>query len=336
MNPKPLSSQANCREEDMASSVCLSIVIVSWNCHKLLRGCLNSLLRQESAPALEIIVVDNASQDETASMVVSEFPNVTLIQNNLNLGFACACNIGMKKAKGELLLLLNPDTEFIHSTSLLELSRFFIQNEKFSGAGCRLSFPGGEQQIGDAGYQPNLRTTFSHAFFLSRIFPSLFKGVFLSSMPKTHINRPLEVDWACGAAFCVRRNVLEQVGGLNESYFLYGEDVEWGCRITDQGYKIAYLPWISLTHIQGGTQQQNIKPNCRWIQGLARVYLERNGASYWLLYKLIFSSGFMMRLGIYFLSNTIRPRRDTSSKLSRMKVFTKHLLGLTPNQARSA
>ncbi len=113
-----------------------------------------------------------------------------------------------------------------------------------------------------------------------------------------------EVGWVCGACTVVRREILERVGGMDESYFLYGEDMEWGCRMNRAGVEVVYFPDLTIVHQQGGTQKGKRLPTTRWIDGVARLFHEYNDGRHWRLFRVALTAGFLLRAALY--AGTVR------------------------------
>lgn len=296
----------------------LSVVVVSWNCAALLGECLRSLQALAGAVSYEVIVVDNASHDDTLAMLGRDFPTVRVIANSDNLGFAKASNQGMAAAAAPLFCLLNPDTRLVEANTMARLKQRLDEHPGIGAAGCKLVFPDGTHQVGDAGYAPTLGSVLAHAFFLSRLLPSHVHGLFLQD---GGIKPPYgPVGWVCGACTLVRREVVEQIGGLDESYFMYGEDVEWGCRMNAAGVTVAYLPDIPIIHLQGGTQKSTGLPSTRWLDGVGRLYFERNHGHHWWLFRAALAAGFLLRAALY----------ASSPRAAEMRVFARHVWALRP------
>jgi N-acetylglucosaminyl-diphospho-decaprenol L-rhamnosyltransferase len=280
----------------------LSIIIVNWNTEELLRQCLASFHEEALRLGFEIIVVDNASSDGSAEMLRNEFPRVQILQNTRNMGFARANNQAIRVARSTYFLLLNSDTIITRSGVFEEWLDFMDCHPNAGASGCRLVFPDGSHQVGDAGFRPSLTSTLNYAFFLSRISPSRFRGLFLSY---DKLLAPLEVDWVCGAAFLVRRSVTGYVGLLDETQFMYAEDVEWGCRIRSCGYAVYYLPHIEIVHLQGASarkQKDRREFSLLWLANLRRLYTFYNGPRGLFLYDIMLSFGFLLRSAFYYLS----------------------------------
>jgi N-acetylglucosaminyl-diphospho-decaprenol L-rhamnosyltransferase len=279
----------------------LSIIIVNWNTKDLLRQCLSHVLKTEAGMPIEVIVVDNASTDGSPAMVETEFPRVRLYRNMENLGFSRANNLAIPGAAGEYVLLLNPDT-IVNDNALFKEWVSFMDDHREAGAsGCRLVYPGGKHQVGDAGFRPSLKSMFFYATFLSRIFPRRFEGLFLGFVGT---DRVMEVDWVSGAAFMVRKSILPEAGLLDENIFMFAEDVEWGCRIRSLGYRVYYLPQIAIIHLQGATIKRNEdrkKMSFLWIKSMRYVYSMLNGARTLWLFDVLLSFSFLLRAVLYCL-----------------------------------
>lgn len=279
------------------SSPIVSIVIVTWNCRDLLIDCLESIARYAGDVSHEILVIDNASADDTLEMLAQTYPGVRIIANDENLGFGRASNQGMAEARSPLICLLNPDTVFTQPNTLARMVQRMHDFPEIGAAGCHLVFPDGSHQVGDAGDLPTIGSVLSHSLFLSKLAPRRFPGLFLQARG---IEPPFgRVGWVCGACTIVRRSVFEQIGGFDESYFLYGEDVEWGCRMTQRGVFVAYFPDITIVHVQGGTQKDKQIASTRWIDGIARLYFDFNKGRNWWLFRTSMTIGFLLRSLIY-------------------------------------
>jgi len=270
-----------------------SVVIVTWHCAALVTECLHSLAQQQGVGDIELIVIDNASADDTVTAVGQAWPGCVLVVNERNTGFAHASNQGMALARAPLLCLLNPDTVLPRPDTLRRLIERVEQQPAIDAAGVRLVFPDGSHQVGDAGYLPTLAAALAHAFLLTRP-PLGLHGLFLQD---GQVPMPWgRVGWVSGACTLLRRSTLERAGGLDASYFLYGEDVEWGCRMNRLGLTVAYLPDIDIVHVQGGTQKPSaVAPPTRWIDGLSRLYNEYNRGRHFATYRAAMATGFWLR-----------------------------------------
>lgn len=233
----------------------LSIIIVSYNTSKLLQVCLQSVVKALSFGHLgkksELIVVDNASTDDSVTMVRSQFPKVLLICNKKNLGFARANNQGINKSQSKYVLLLNSDTE-ISQDSLNSLIKLAEKEKKIGIIGCQLLNKDGSIQQ-SVGYFPTLWKVFFWMSFLDDVpglteFIKPYHVVHKEFYKKFH-----EVDWVTGAFILAKREVIDKAGLLDERIFMYGEEVEWCYRIKKEGYKVYYYPVTSVYHHKGGS-----------------------------------------------------------------------------------
>ncbi|RPH98701.1 MAG: glycosyltransferase family 2 protein [Calditrichaeota bacterium] len=239
----------------------ISVIIVSWNTRALTLAAIDSVFRQND-PDVEVIVIDNASGDDSVSQIQRCFPQVRLIVNDRNRGFAAANNIGMHAAKGELFLLLNSDAELI-SPRLFDVVRGkFAGRPDIAAIGGKLIFPSGRVQA------------------MGRTFLSLKSVIkeqllFASMCPQNAGRRrhPLVVDYIDGAFMAVRRQVFEKIGGFDERYFMFAEDMEWCRRMKNSGWKIVVLPELVIRHYHGAAAKLHFRrmlfhclvSSCRFI-----------------------------------------------------------------------
>ncbi len=298
----------------------VSVVIVAWNGRAILERCLEYLFAQVSPPSFEVIIVDNGSADGAPEMVETRFPQCRLIRSGANLGFAGGNNLGFTQTRGHYVLLLNPDVYLTDPDTLLRLSAYLDENPRLAGVGCRLTYADGRHQVGDAGYRPTPWTLIMHGLGASRIMPGV-RGLFLTRLAQT---KAMEVDWVSGALFLVRRAVIDAVHGLDTSFFLYAEDVEWGCRMRRAGWELAYLPDLSAIHLQGGTQGDSAAlgatPSLRWIDALAHLYSRENANGFW-AFRLGLGVGLGLRAIVFALLGLLyaswRPRARAMASFSR-------------------
>jgi len=231
----------------------LSVIIVSWNvCHELLE-CLRSIEENPPSDSFEIIVVDNASTDGTSDTIKSNFPNVRLILNTENRGFAAANNEGIRRSRGQYLLLLNPDT-IVHPCSLDVLVRFMNENTDVGACGPKLVNGDGTTQQSARRFPSFRGALHRHTAFK---FLSIFKGQYRKWVMKdVKYDSQMDVDQVMGAALMTRKSVIEQVGPMDEGFFMYYEEVDLCYRIKQAGWRITYVPEAQITHIGGRSAEQ--------------------------------------------------------------------------------
>jgi GT2 family glycosyltransferase len=228
-----------------------SVVIVNYHSEALLRACLESLPSSAGPLSLEVIVVDN-SATARASGVLEGWPEVRLIEAGGNVGFARACNLGMGAARGRQLLLLNPDT-VAHPGAVATLSRHLDASPEAGAVAARLLNPEGTLQYSCRRFPRPLSIFFGRYSLLTRLFPGNAVSSDYLYLDWDHAQvRP--VDWASGACLMVRRDVFERVGGLDEGYFLFVEDMDWCRRIRDAGHEVVYVPQAEVTHRIGASR----------------------------------------------------------------------------------
>lgn len=296
----------------------LSVIIVNWNSIEFLRPCLASLFEKNKNIDFEVIIVDNASKDNSVQVLKSEFPKIHLIQNDINIGFTKANNQAIKEAKGKYILLLNPDTVITDLDILKNWVGFMEDRPDVGASGCKLIYEDGSHQVGDAGYKPTISTVFNFSFFLSRLKPERFKGIFLNY---NELNIPIEVDWISGADFFVRRAILEKVGLMDEGIFMYADDIEWGCRIRKHGFKVIYLPQMKIIHLQGGSakkQKEISRFSSLWLKNIRLLYKHYNKNQPVILYDIIISTGFFIRAVLYLLMYLRTKDAETKKKSYKM------------------
>ncbi len=229
----------------------LSIVIVNFNTGKFLGNCIDSVVKNTKELDFEIIVVDNASTDKPVEKLRTENLELRtkIIENKKNVGFAAANNQGIKQARSDYILLLNPDT-LICDNVLPKMIDFMEQNREAAIASCKVILKNGE--LDDACHRgfPTPWNAFCQFSGLSTIFSKskLLNGYHLgySDLDKTH-----EIDACAGAFMLIRRKAGEEVSWLDEDYFWYGEDLDFCFRVKKAGWKIMFIPQYSVTHFKG-------------------------------------------------------------------------------------
>ena len=244
-------------------SIDVSIVIVSWNTRDLLRQCLESIDNQSGDVSLETFVVDNASNDGSPDMVEQHFSHVRVIRNEQNLGFAKANNRAIRLTSGRYVLLLNPDTIILDGAIAKTVA--FMDSEPQSGiATCKLLNADRTFQTcyGDA--FPSLRSMITGGTNLRTAFSSLFMSndyLASSGVDRNDIDSAHPVVWVMGAYMMIRREVLDEVGLLDENLFMYGEETDICYRATRAGWVMWYTPAGETIHLGGqSTKQFDRKP----------------------------------------------------------------------------
>jgi hypothetical protein len=232
----------------------LSIIIVNYNTKNLLAESLQSIYSKKHKIEFETFVVDNCSTDGSAYTIESIYPQVIFLPQKENLGFAKANNIAIQQAKGRYILLLNPDTVVLDNCLDLMVD-FMDRNPDVGAAGCKVVLPDGSLDLACKRSFPTPENSFYHALGLAKLFP---KSRRFGQYNLTYLdeNETHEVDCLVGAFMMVRREVIEQVGLLDEKYFMYGEDIDWCYRIKKAGWRIVYYPGAKIIHYKGASSKK--------------------------------------------------------------------------------
>lgn len=228
----------------------VSVIIVNWNTCDILRDCLASIARETTLP-YEIIVVDNASTDGSAEMVRSSFPNVTLIANSENRGFAAANNQGLRTAAGAKLLLLNPDT-IILDAAIDKMSMWLDAHPDVGCVGCQVLEDDSTIQMtcfADPG-PTNLAIVTFGLMHLARWLPILGRPWYRDWNRRS----ARDVDVVSGMFMLVPRPVIDRVGVLDEAFFVYAEEADWCRRIRKAGWRCVFTPETRILHLDGGSK----------------------------------------------------------------------------------
>lgn len=228
----------------------VSIIIVNWNTKDLLSKCIQSIENNNEMYNKEIIVVDNASTDGSQEHIKINFQNVKLIQNEINLGFAKANNIGIKASKGQFICLINSDVEVIENGIDLMLDHIKKNNE-IGVLGPKVINPDGTIRPNCKKF-PTLWNSFCKTFALYKVFPHIdfFSDDHIRNFSYNSI---LEVEVLPGCCLIIRKEAINQVGLLDEKFFIYSEDKDWCKRFYDSGWKIVYSPYSTVIHYAGSS-----------------------------------------------------------------------------------
>jgi N-acetylglucosaminyl-diphospho-decaprenol L-rhamnosyltransferase len=238
----------------MSSQPDLSILIVNWNVKALLRDCLKSIERGQGELHLEVIVVDSASSDGSAAMVAQEFPWITLLACSENVGFARGNNLAIAKANGRYILLLNPDTVVLHD-ALTVMLHYLEGHPEIGVVGAQLLNGDGSVQSSRRRF-PTLATAFFESTWLEPFAPACLLARY--NMADIPADQVADVDWLVGACLMAPRAIAETVGGLDEAYFMYSEELDWCRRVKAAGWRIVYLPTARIVHYVGKSSEQAV------------------------------------------------------------------------------
>lgn len=265
----------------------LAIVIVSYNTRNLLRACLHSIEKNNAHHTIMVWVVDNASTDGSAAMVRAEFPWVRLIVSSRNGGFAYANNLAIRAILNEAeqagasgadyLMLLNPDT-IVPSGALDGLVDYMEAHPDVGACGPKLLLPDGSLDLACRRSFPTPAVAFYRMIGLSYLFPRhpRFARYNLTYLDE---NCEADVDAVVGACMLVRAGVVREAGLLDEAFFMYGEDLDWSYRIKQYGWRIMYVPSVTVYHHKRASSSQRPVQTIRWFYDAMRIFHRKHFAA---------------------------------------------------------
>jgi len=270
--------------------VILSIVIVNWNTRELLFKCLESVYEFAPTCTFEVLLVDNASSDGSAALVSNLFPQVRLFANQENCGFARGNNQAIREARGEYVLLLNPDTE-VKENALDELVNYMIAHPWVGGAGSLLLNPDGTLQA-SCHPEPTLSREFWRLTHLD-----IIQEYGDYDMSDWNWETPRKVDVVQGASLILRGATLEEIGLLDEDYFIYTEEVDLCYRMRKAGWGIYWVPTSRVIHYGGqSTKQMAQKMFLKLYESRLMYFRKNHGAFKAFLYKLVLMLAALIRI----------------------------------------
>jgi len=261
----------------------LSVTICSWNTIDDLRACLASLRAVKDEADFEVVVVDNASEDGSPDMVAAEFPEFRLLRQTKNLGFTGGHNLAIAERRGHDVALLNSDT-VVHQGAIRTLTTYFKEHPEAGIIGPKLLNPDGSLQFSCRRFPNPVAAAFRNTV-LGRIFPNnrYVREYLMQDWPH---DLPREVDWLSGAALFARGEVVDKVGVLDDTLFMFCEDVDWCKRTWQAGWKVVYVPQAVITHAIGrSTDRVANKMIVRFHRSMFRYYLKHNVREAFVLWR---------------------------------------------------
>ena len=277
----------------------ISVIIVNYNVRDFLSNALTSLFRALEGLTSEVFVVDNASDDGSVELIKKEFPQVQLIANRGNAGFAKANNQALARSTGRYILLINPDT-LVQEDTVRVLMEYFNGNNIAGMAGCKILNPDGTLQLACRRSFPTPWNAFTKTFGLSSLFPhsKLFARYNLTYLDP---DVTVEVDAVSGSFMMIRREVYEKIGGLDEKFFMYGEDLDWCYRVQQAGWKVMYVPATSIIHYKGESTKRSDIDELKIFYNAMRLFVRKHHAGSpffeWFIYSGIFFRRFLANFG---------------------------------------
>lgn len=299
----------------------LGIVILNWNTRDLLQRCLETVLASEGAFSYRVVVVDNASSDGSADMVRQQFPEVQVIASEINGGYPYGNNLGLKAlgfyGKGDVTpdapryaVLLNPDTE-VPSTALYEMTQYMDARPEIGVAGPKLVLEDGSLDLACRRSFPTPEVSFYRFSGLSKLFPDHPRfGRY--NMTFADPDHEIEVDSVVGAYMQVRREAIASAGLLDETFFMYGEDLDWAYRIKKAGWKVYYHPQVTVKHVKRAASRKSKKAQFEFHRAMLIFYRKhyRETTPLW-LHSLVVM-GLLLKGGIAMWPEISRPLTATT------------------------
>ncbi|MCI0516017.1 glycosyltransferase [candidate division KSB1 bacterium] len=279
----------------------LSIIIVNFNVRRLLEGALASICKATQGLMSEILVVDNASQDGSVAMVREKFPTVQLLVNTQNLGFGRANNQALHLATGKYIVFINPDT-LVQEDTFTTLIQFLEHRADVGMAGCKILNPDGTLQLACRRSFPTPWVAFTKMVGLSALFP---RSRIFGRYNLTYLDpdQAAEVEAISGSFMLVRRRALEQVGFFDETWFMYGEDLDLCYRFRQAGWKIFYLPATKIVHFKGESSKQSDFDTIRLFYQAMQLFVAKYHKSRVL--QLLLHVGILLRASLHLLQRLL-------------------------------
>ena len=301
----------------------VSIIIISWNTKELLRECLKSIFEHVGEVDYEVIVVDNASTDGSPEMVKDDFPQITLIENSRNSGYAAACNQGIKATKSKYVLLLNSDI-LICDTAIEKVVRYADKHPQVGVIGCQV-WESKDEIMMTCFRFPSVANLFLSASGLSRLFKH---NRILGREQMRWWDRKSErqVDVVPGVFMLVRREAIDQVGFLDEEFFFYSEEVDWCYRFSKVGWTTMFWPDAKIIHIGGGGQSSRktpVKAYVNLVKGKLRYFKKHHSFINYLFARAILFVLFVIKYCLWSIASIAALKRggDTNYRLQRQKAW---------------
>jgi GT2 family glycosyltransferase len=301
----------------------LAFILVNWNTKELILDAVHSIIETVSEYSYKIIIVENGSCDGSAEMVKKFFPEIRLIRNKKNVGFARAVNQGLALAKARYIFLLNSDAR-LHGRAIKNLVEFMEKNRGVGIAGGQLIDIDGSRQNSIASF-PSLATELLNKRLLRIIFPHRYPG------KERDYPSPIDVDSLVGACLIARREAIQEVGNLDEGYFFFLEETDWCRRMKTHGWRVSFVPTACILHLQGASAGR-VKTEARieYYRSRYRFFTIWYGKSTTAFLKI----ALMLRLVVEIVLNIFllweRKHRDRWKSYCRLLVW--HLKSCPANQ----
>jgi GT2 family glycosyltransferase len=303
----------------------VSICIVNWNVKEILAKCIQAIKQNTKDLDYEIIVVDNASTDDSVKKIGAEYPDVILVASDVNLGFAKGNNLAVEYAKGNYILYLNPDTEIV-TNAIAGMHAFIDAHPECGAVGCKLTAPNGDIQYTCASSFPFPRREFNFFFCLNRLFP---KSPYFSARELDYWDHldSRYVECLSGACMLVRKEIIDELKGFDNELFMYAEDIDLCFRIIKAGWQNYYLSSENIIHYEGASSSKTKK---RYFSDMLQhesnyLFLKKNmGAITALNYRIIVLFGSIFRVLLSTPVYLLYIMRQNDEKKKIYQIMTKY------------
>ncbi len=305
----------------------LSIIIVNYNGGKLVVPCIASLYKNPPKTSFEIIFIDNASTDGSAEQVAALYPAVRCVRNPANLGLARAFNQGLSMAAGHYLLCLDNDTRVLPE-ALSTMLTYLASHQAVGAVGARLFNPDMSPQKTARRAPGACNAIFGRRSLVTRLWPDNKISQRYLMEEYLDSNEPYQVDWVSTAALMVRRDVVTEVGGLDEAFFVYWVDADWCARIRAAGWQIHALPAARVIHDENLKGRRRTRRSSRMIidfhRGAYRYYRKNHTGSIWHPMSLVALVGLAGRAAILIAWDSLRFGLVSARKKAGAETEKKH------------
>ena len=312
----------------------LTIIIVSYNVRYFLEQCLKSVIRASHTLDVDIVVVDNGSEDDSVVMVQTLFPLVKLIANDDNKGFSKANNQAIRQSESDYILLLNPDT-VLEETTLIRTLDFMVNHPEAGGLGIKMIDGKGHFLPESKRGLPTPWASICKMSHLSQLFPrsKVFNQYYMGFLPENKTNK---VEVLAGAFMLLRRKVLDKIGLLDEDFFMYGEDIDLSFRITQSGYFNYYFPEARMLHYKGESTRKSSLNYIRLFYGAMLIFARKHFAGKnELLLSLVILPGVYLRAAIAMIYRLLNSFSHSSSWSLFSKTLNKIIHSFFGNKFKS-
>jgi N-acetylglucosaminyl-diphospho-decaprenol L-rhamnosyltransferase len=315
-------------EQSVSTMIDLSLIIVSWNVRDFLAACLDSIRANAGDLAFEVIVVDSASTDNTVEMIGEHYSWVNLLPQTSNVGFTRGNNIGLSVAQGRHLMLLNPDTEVI-GDALPRMVRYLDERVEVGIAGPHTLNSDGTTQSTRRRF-PTLLTAIFESTWLQKYAPHrLLDHFYVRDIADTDT---ADVDWVQGSALMIRREVYEQIGGLDEQYVMFSEEMDWCKRAKEAGWRVVYVGDARIIHHGGkSTEQVSALKHIYFQHSKLRYFRKFHGVLAAFVLRIFLVASYVQQLLFEALKGLLGHKREL--RRERVRVYRQVIGALISNQS---